>query len=160
MTNKKANIFATLFLCLWLSTGYAQHATTASGGNAKGSGGSVAYSVGQAAYTAITSPTGSVSQGVVQSYNIVIDGIKETALNILLTVYPNPTASNLTLQIKDFENAKLSYKLFDLQGRLLESKKVIGNETQIYTNALPSATYFLKVLQNNKKIQSFKIIKN
>lgn len=138
----------------------AQTSVNASGGNATGSGGSVAYSIGQVVYTTNTDASGSVSQGVQQAYEIFTVGIKETKLNISLSVFPNPTADNLTLQISDYNNEKLSYQLLDMQGKLLNNGQVTTQQTQINTANLPAATYLINVLnQENKKIQTFKIIK-
>jgi hypothetical protein len=149
-------------LLLGLSiTAQAQQATTASGGDASGSGGTVAYSLGQLVYTTITDASSTVSHGMQQPYEIFTVGIKETEMNISLSVYPNPTADNLTLLINDYNNEKLSYQLFDMQGKLLNSGQVTAQQTQINTANLPSATYFIHVVnQENKKVQSFKIIKN
>jgi hypothetical protein len=98
---------------------------------------------------------------VQQAYEIFTVGIKETELNISLSVFPNPTADNLTLQISDYNNEKLSYQLFDMQGKLLNNGQVTAQQTQINTASLPAATYFINVVnQENKKVQSFKIIKN
>jgi hypothetical protein len=78
----------------------------ASGGDATGTSGTVAYSVGQVVYTSNTGSTGSVAQGVQQSYEIFMVGIKETELNISLSVFPNPTSDNLTLQISNYNHEK------------------------------------------------------
>jgi hypothetical protein len=147
----------------FLSAGFAQaqQSANAAGGDATGSGGSAAYSVGQVVYTANNSPSGTVSQGVQQAYEIFLIGINETELNNSLSVFPNPIVDNLTLQISDYNNEKLSYQLFDLQGKLLSKGQIIAQQTQIKTASLPSATYFIEVLnQENKQVQSFKIIKN
>ena len=65
---------------------YAQQATTASGGDASGSGGSVAHSVGQTVYTTNTGSNGSVAQGVEQPYEISITtGLAETGINLIFT---------------------------------------------------------------------------
>ena len=69
----------------------AQQATTTSGGDASGSGGTAAFSVGQVVYTANTNASGTLSQGVQQAYEIFTLSIKETELNISLKVFPNPT---------------------------------------------------------------------
>jgi hypothetical protein len=157
----KKTITSVAFLLLGLGGLHAQESPTASGGDATGSGGTVAYSVGQVVYTTNTDVSGTVSQGVQQAYEIFTLGIKETELNISLSVYPNPTADNLTLQILDYNNEKLLYQLFDMQGKLLNNGQVTANKTQINTASLPSATYFINVVnQENKKVQSFKIIKN
>ncbi|MCZ2276321.1 MAG: T9SS type A sorting domain-containing protein [Bacteroidia bacterium] len=159
--NKSRPILLLATGLLWTSLAQAQESVNATGGDATGSGGTVAYSVGQVAYTTNTDASGTVSQGVQQAYEIFTVGIKETELNIPLSVFPNPTTHNLTLQISDYHNEKLSYQLFDMQGKLLNSGQVTSQQTQINTANLPAATYFIDVVsQENKKVQSYKIIKN
>jgi len=159
MKHKKAK-WSVLLLVLGLTT-QAQQASTASGGDATGSGGSVAYSVGQVVYTTNTNSNGSVGQGVQQVYEVYNLGINETTLSISVVVFPNPTTDEVTLQMSNYNNEKLSYQLFDLQGRLLSNYPIEAQQTQIKMNSLPVATYFLNVVsQENKKVQSFKIIKN
>lgn len=139
----------------------AQESSNTSGGDATGSGGTVAYSVGQVVYTTNTGNNGSVAQGVQQSYKIEAIGIDETKLNISLSVFPNPTADNLTLKVNEFNNEQLLYQLYDTQGKLLSSKELTAVQTQINMSDLPAATYFINVLnQEDKKFQSFKIVKN
>ena len=146
---------------LWAGLVQAQESANASGGDATGSGGTVAYSIGQVVYTTNTGSSGSVAQGVQQAYEIFTVGIKENELNISLSVFPNPTANNLTLQISDYNNEKLSYQLYDMQGKLLSNGQVTAQQTQINTANLPPATYFINVVnQENNTIQFFKIIKN
>lgn len=146
---------------LSMSLAQAQESSNASGGDAIGSGGTIAYSVGQIVYTSNTGVTGTVNQGVQHAYEIFTVGIKETALNISLTAFPNPTTDNLTLQISDYNNEKLMYQLFDMQGKQLSNGQVTAQQTQINMNGLPSATYLINVInQENKKVQSFKIVKN
>ncbi len=146
---------------LWTGLAQAQVSTNASGGDATGSGGTVAYSIGQLVYTTNTGSNGSAAQGVQLAYEIFTVGIKETELNILLTAFPNPTMGELTLQISNFNNEKLAYHLLDMQGKQLRNGQVTAQQTQINMNGLPSATYFIQVVnQENKKVQSFKIIKN
>lgn len=146
---------------LTLSIAQAQESFNTSGGDAIGSGGTIAYSVGQVVYTTDTGSSGTVAQGVQHAYEIYTVGIKETALNISLTAFPNPTTDNLTLQISNYNNEKLMYQLFDMQGKQLSNGQVTAQQTQINMNGLPSATYLINVInQENKKVQSFKIIKN
>lgn len=145
---------------IWVGFAQAQENANASGGDATGSGGTVAYSVGQVVYTTNTSTTGSVAQGVQHAYEIFPVGIKETTLNISLAAFPNPTIENLTLQISNYNNEKLSYQLFDLHGKLLNNGKILAQQTQINMGALPYATYLINVInQEGKEVQSFKIMK-
>ena len=133
---------------------------SASGGDATGSGGSVAYSVGQIVYTTSTGTTGSVAQGVEQAYEIYSVGIKETTLNISLSVFPNPTSDFLTLKVEDYNNETLSFDLLDEQGKLILSEQITNQETQVAMSTLARGSYFINIVQTNKKIQTFKIIKN
>ncbi len=160
---KKLNV-ALIVICMF---GFgiairAQNAIPASGGNATGSG-TVSYSVGQVVYTTNTSITnGSVAQGVQQPFEIsIITGIKQAEdITLAFSTYPNPASDFLTLKVENYDNENLSYKLFDANGKLLESKNVTGNETIIsMANLLPNL-YFLKVIANKNEIKTFKIIKN
>jgi hypothetical protein len=140
----------------------AQESVNTTGGNAAGSGGSVSYAVGQTACQTRTGTNGSESQGVQQPYEISVATGIEAAQNINLSVlaYPAPATSCLTLSIKEFEILNLSYQLYDINGKLLHSEKITGNQTGIAMNGLVPATYFVKIIQANKEIKTFKIIKN
>lgn len=161
MTKNKSKLIALLVVVLLCASfAEAQESANASGGDATGSGGTVAYSVGQVVYTTNTGSTGSVAQGVQQTYVILNLGINETAMNMTLTAFPNPTAENLTLQISDYNNEKLAYQLFDMQGKLVSNGQIVAQQTFINMNSLPTATYFVYVVnQENQKVQSFKIVK-
>jgi hypothetical protein len=139
----------------------AQQATTATGGDASGSGGTVAYSVGQIVYTTYTGSNGSVAQGVQQPYEIsIVQGIEENSIQLELTAYPNPTTNYLTLNVGNFQLSTLSFQLYDISGKLIESRKIISSSETIAMASLASATYFLKVSNKNNEVRTFKIIKN
>ena len=158
--NKSRPILLLATGLLWAGLAQAQESANASGGDATGSGGTVAYSIGQVVYTTNTGSSGSVAQGMQHAYEIFSVGIEETTLNISLIAFPNPTSDNLTLQISNYNNEKLSYQLYDMQGKLLNNGQVTAQQTHIYTANLSAATYFINVVnQENRKIQSFKIIK-
>lgn len=140
---------------------HAQESANSSGGNASGSGGTVAFSIGQIAYTTNSGSSGSVAQGVQHAYDIIPVGITENENNNSLTVFPNPTTDILILQAPNFELFSFNYQLTDLHGKLLSNGKITSFQTQINTSGLPCATYFINVVNpSNEKIQSFKIIKN
>ena len=151
------------FLFVFVTTIQAQNTIPASGGNAAGGGGTASYTVGQIVYTTNTSGTsGSVAQGVQQPFEIsVITAIEQTEnIKLSCSVYPNPANDFLTLKIENYDNKSLSYMLFDANGKLLENKKVTGNETIISMVNLFPSIYFLKVIDNLKEIITFKIIKH
>jgi hypothetical protein len=145
----------------FLSTVSAQESVNATGGNASGSGGSMSYSVGQVAYQTHTGTSGSVSEGVQQPYEIsVVTAIEEAkGINLLITAYPNPTTDYLQLKVESETLKDLSFQLYDMNGKLLQSEKITGNQTSIVMSNLVPTTYFVKVIQGNKEVKTFKIIK-
>jgi opacity protein-like surface antigen len=162
MRQKKLKLSAVLLLGLGLTGLQAQEAIPATGGDASGSGGTVSYSVGQVFYTTNTGgANGSVAQGVQQPYEIsVVTGFEDAmGISLNLTTYPNPTTDYVKLKIENYKTENLTYQLYDTSGKLLENKKINGNETSIVMGNIVSATYFLKVIQGNKELKTFKIIK-
>lgn len=161
MNTKKMKIVVLFLLSFVLLTAQAQEAMTAAGGDASGSGGTVAYSVGQIVYTTNTGENISVAQGVQQAFKIlVLTGLEEVkGINLTVSAYPNPTTDFLNLKVENYDNRNMSYQLFDMFGKLLETKKLVGDQTRIGMSNLATATYFVKVIQNKKEVKTFKIIK-
>lgn len=164
MRYTKFIIIAILLSGLGLTGLKAQEAISVSGGDASGSGGSAGYSIGQVVYTTNTGPNGSVSQGVQQPYEIsVVTEVEKTkGIELLISAFPNPTTSHLTMNIETpsgIDIQSLSYQLFSMNGTLLETNKIIGNQTLIEMNNRVAATYFLSVTNENKTLKTFKLIK-
>jgi len=140
----------------------AQNAIPATGGNAAGGGGSVSYSVGQVFYTKSTGSNGTVSQGVQQPYEIsIVTAIRNTeGITLECAVYPNPTRGIIKLVVRTNDFTNLRFQLYDLNGILLQDKKVESAETEIFMDNLMPSTFFLKVFSADREIKTFKIIKN
>jgi hypothetical protein len=138
----------------------AQNSIPAAGGIALGAGNStVSYTVGQVFYTTI-SGAGTISQGVQQTSISILSGTEESkGITLELSVYPNPAAGFVMLKIESYEVENLSYKLFDLNGNLLQDRKVEGNMTLIQLGNMLPGTFILKINENNKEVRTFKIIK-
>ncbi|MCB9323518.1 MAG: T9SS type A sorting domain-containing protein [Lewinellaceae bacterium] len=158
----KVEICAFLFLAFGFSFLQAQEATLTTGRDAFGEGGAVSYSVGQIVYTSNIGINGSAILGVQQPFEISIVtslvGVKP--FFPACKVYPNPTVDFLILSIENHSLENLSYQLFDINGKLLLGEVLSQPYTNIPTNNLVAATYFLKVLENSKQLVIFKIIKN
>jgi hypothetical protein len=162
MRHKRLKLSTVLLLGLGLTGLQAQESVNATSVNASGSGGTVAYSIGQVFYTTNTGTDGAVAEGVQQLYEIsVVTGLEEAkSINLSVSVYPNPTTDFLQLKV-EFKTLKdLSFQLFDLQGKLLQSEKLSGTLTQIDMSSYMPSTYFVKVVQSNKEVKTFKIIKD
>jgi len=149
-----------ILLGITISGIYAQEAIPTSGGDASSNKGSVSYSVGQIVYSSNTATNGTVTQGVQQAYEIyVTTGIEETGINLSVLAYPNPVINYLKLKLESKKLESLSYQLYNIQGKLLQSGKIEGTESQIdMSNYVPS-TYFVRIINQNQSIKEFKIIK-
>lgn len=138
----------------------AQNAVVSSGDDIVGIGGSLSYSLGQIVYTTNLGTNATAAQGVQQPIEISTElGIPEANGINLISVFPNPTVSFVVLKIEEYEIANLTFNLFDSNGRLITNEKITNNETQISIENEPAAIYFLKVLDRNREIKTFKILK-
>ena len=140
----------------------AQQVITSAGENATGIGGSASYSVGQIVYKTNSGSLGSISQGVQQPYEISIVSVfeEENGISLLLSSYPNPTTTSLTLKVGNYNFENLNYQLFDGNGRTLVESKIYKAETVISMETLPAGSYFLKVSNGSIEMKTLKIIKN
>jgi hypothetical protein len=151
-----------VLLIFGLSNLQAQEAILATGGEASGSGGSASYTVGQVVYSTNVGTNGnSVTEGVQQPYEIsVVAGITEAKdISLSVSAFPNPTSNYLTVKVENYKTTNLQYLIFDINGKLLQTVKATGQETQIETSELVPDSYFVKILDSEKAIKVFKIIK-
>jgi hypothetical protein len=139
----------------------AQVAITTAGGSSSGSMGSVSYTIGQVVYSSSLTSSGNITAGVQQPYEItMITEIKEAKdIDLFISAFPNPTFDNITLKIDNYKFEKLICNLTDINGKQLISLKIINKETSVKLTNLKPSTYFMKILDNNKEIKVFKIIK-
>jgi hypothetical protein len=161
MHHKRVKLMAVILFGIGIVALQAQETFLTFGGNATGSGGETSYSAGQVVYTTNTGSDGSVAQGVQQPFEIssIVEIEEAKSINLIYMVYPNPSTTYLTLRIEKYDKEKLSYQLYDLNGKLLESNTTEDNETKIKMSDLTPDTYFLKVIRNSKEIKTFKIVK-
>lgn len=161
MKHKKIKLSTLFLLGLGLTNVHSQETTTTTGGDASGSGGSASYTVGQVVYTTDTGTNGTVAKGVQQPYEIsIVSGLKEiTGISLVCTAHPNPTNDVLILNVTSLVKNNLIYKLYDVNGKLLESNQITTIETSVTMFPFAAGTYILKIYDNSKEIKSFKIIK-
>ncbi|MCE3280561.1 MAG: hypothetical protein K0S44_2752 [Bacteroidetes bacterium] len=161
MTKTHKLILVSCILSCGAITLKAQKGSVAAGGDATGSGGSVSYSIGQVDHITASGSGGTITQGLQQPYEIfIITGIDAKEINLSASVYPNPTAEQVTLSVKDISTNGMRYVLSDVQGKLIKQDKLTGTETTISMVELTKATYLISVFNNNKEVKIFKIIKN
>jgi hypothetical protein len=77
----------------------------------------------------------------------------------MVTIYPNPFTSSITITQKDPTQMKnCEVKLYDVLGAEVMSTIISKQITIIETGNLSSGIYFYKVFSNNKEVQSGKLV--
>lgn len=138
-----------------------QQAVLSSGNDAQGTSGSLAWSVGQPAWTAPESPEGRVSQGVQQAYDITTVSTTEPMNPALVaTVGPNPTADGVVLRLQGPPDPFTGYNLHDAHGKLIRARGVAATETAIDLSDLASGSYLLSLYEGDLAILVVRIIKH
>jgi len=150
-----------IMLTIGFSNCFAQETLVASGGDETGSNGSIAYSVGQLVYNSSTGSNGSIVEGIQQVYEVseVLSSLDFLDLSKNLKVSPNPSTDMLKLSMENTDDLQLNYVLIDSNGKVVKKDTIYSNETDIYVANLPSSTYFLKIINQQKEVKVFKVIK-
>jgi hypothetical protein len=65
----------------------------------------------------------------------------------------------LNLKIENYYADELIYQLLNMSGEVLESNSFSGNATSISMSGYVNAVYFLRLIDREKTIKVFKIIK-
>ena len=153
----KTILFLLLLMCLNLN---AQNNITSGGIDIKGEGGNVSQSIGQINYTTISSDEGTMSQGVIQVWEItVISGMEVKNIELYCNAYPNPVLNSLSLLVENFEEANFNYQLVDLNGRIISMAEITDKISSIDMSSLVPATYIVQVIDKSSILKSFKIVK-
>ncbi|MCK7539736.1 MAG: T9SS type A sorting domain-containing protein [Marinilabiliales bacterium] len=122
---------------------------------------SATYSVGQMAWNMFSGSNGTILEGMQQPYEIsVVTSIENTDyINLVCTVYPNPTRGSIKLIVKSADLTNMGFQLYDINGTILQDKPIRDEETDIYMSNLFSSVYFLRISRDNREVKVFKIIK-
>lgn len=107
-------------------------------------------------YTTVKLPT--PTAGLVPWSGIpgVITAVEDEIQAQELQIFPNPTAGETYLHIKNTFRGLVTITLYDLQGRLL-NKQVIQKKQQVFSQAIPmhqrkAGLYYLEITQENQKV--------
>lgn len=100
-----------------------------------------------------------LTQGFHQPRLVVtaLNEVPELALHI--EAYPNPTTDYLNVSIKNAASENLSYTLYNSNRKVLTSKQISSDISEISMTGYASSIYFLKISGENKELKTFKIVK-
>ena len=82
---------------------------------------------------------------------------KKEDLNFSLTASAISEDESVVLSIDEFDG--LNYKLFDLDGRILDAKQIVSFETSVELIYLIPSDYFLEVSSDEEMLKKFKVVK-
>ncbi len=126
------------------------------GGSVLTSSGSINYTIGQIDYTSIHGSFVVLYLGIQQVYDPYVTSIDE---NTDISIWPNPVATTLNIEVKSIKNLGILYQLYTIDGKLLESKQSADKRTTLNMMQYAQGTYVLMVRYADKRTLKFKIIK-
>lgn len=101
-----------------------------------------------------------LTQGFHQSKYAVATAVNNiNGLQFEITAFPNPTTDYVNLKVESIKVENLQYSITDLSGIELLNRQFLGNIEQINFSNFAIGSYFISILQKNRLIKSFKIIK-
>jgi hypothetical protein len=161
MKFKLSYFLSPLFLLVFIIevNGQLQSVIAATGGDFSEGQVFVSFTLGEVGILTVGKEDMVVTQGFHQPKLVVIPINEVEGLAIEIQAYPNPVSEYLNVVSSEILPAGSSYRLYSINGGLVEEKLLEGTTTKVEFQSLVSATYVLKVVQNSQTIKSFKIIK-
>lgn len=153
-------ILLVLFFIFLLSLIKAQVAILTGGGSLTSSNGSLSYSIGNFAYGYLNNANGSLITGPQVPYEIyVVTAVKSSEMSLDCNIYPNPVSDKLILNFENSFNSYLFYSIYNSDGKILKTEKIINNVTEIEFNKFNAGIYFIEIKTKDQLIKTFKIVK-
>ena len=118
----------------------------------------LSYSAGEVVVGGMTAEDGSfqLGNGYYPSLDLSVLSIESPTTNLLVKVYPNPTKEVIFITHPSSNSFKVL--ISDLTGKVLLQKDV-GKQEPINVERYPNGTYLINVTTEDKKTNSYKIIK-
>jgi hypothetical protein len=86
-------------------------------------------------------------------------GLDFTCVHTQVSVYPNPVADFLNIHLTNTNGDVITGNLFDANGKLIYTTKLIGERSTINMAKFPKGIYMLAIKKDGSLIQNIKIIK-
>lgn len=134
----------------------AQEVVSTQGDSYSNGSASVDFTIGEVIIDTGSDGSNDVTQGFHQT-NWKFNGLDDFAPEISIEVYPNPVQSDLNVKTESVSD--IFFTLYDVEGRKVLSDKLDGQLTSIRVQDLPAGSYTLNFKDENRKLKSYKLIK-
>jgi len=119
---------------------------------------SIDFTIGEPIIETLHGNSKMLTQGYLQPTLAIIE-VKQIDENFSAALFPNPATSFLNVELDAFDG--VSFKLQDVNGKVLKQENINNAITSIDVNKLERGIYLLKLVdQNDKKLKSYKFLKH
>ena len=148
-----------IVLLLFFCKANAQEVVPSSGGHFQGSNFQISWTVGEPVIETGNSDNRIITQGMHQS-KLIVTSIKEIeGLKLTIIAYPNPAIDYVQLEVESTKDEGLDYHLYGMDGSMLRKGRLSGNRARIPMQGYTPSAYLLNVVEGNRVLKAFKIIK-
>lgn len=138
---------------------YTQQVTSTAGGSGQSGGNTINWTLGETVTTTLTSVNTTITQGFHQPTLGVTSSNFSGNHSFTIDAYPNPMASYVVLELHQANFRDFQYQLYDMNGKLLEFKRIERETSILIMEDRTAGFYILKILHMDKEVKSFEIIK-
>jgi len=85
-------------------------------------------------------------------------GISSFYLNDVVAIYPNPFTNQINIQVDALQTGKFEFRLYNVLGEEIGNKLINNTNDSFETTTMSSGIYFYKIFNDNKIVQSGKLI--
>ncbi len=132
---------------------------SSAGDNFSNSNYQLEWSIGEIQTETYSNTENVLTQGFHQN-SYIVTTVEDLRADFKISVYPNPTADFISLNVQNLEFENMQYTITDLTGRLLQNGNITNDIEQFNFSNYAVGTYFISVQQNSQLVKTFKIIKN
>lgn len=103
---------------------------------------------------------GAYNYGQIEDYTVNVQGtmgVDDITKTDNISIYPNPVKDILHIVQKDSIS---KVEIYDLSGKLIQQSNTNSNAVEVNVQTLVKGVYLLKVISNNGKTQTTKLVKN
>jgi len=88
---------------------------------------------------------------------LIITGISDYKIDRGISVFPNPAQDFINIKIRDY-NSPVFFELFDINGRVILTNKIVSGETKINLQELTSGIYFYQLSDWDGVLKTDKVV--